>query len=165
MITEYLTDSPEALAAIDAPGEKVVWIHGSVTYIELIDRPLAERQASRCLEVDALRDAKLQRFAFDFGAPHGVQHLQLRDADDVTSWLTLRGTATDLIVAGVGETLLPLRTEENNTLYLSAVAVSQVMGGLAAYGAAVKSRSWELKDAIRESENPEGIDITIGWVA
>ncbi len=33
MIAEYLTDSPEALAAIAAPEPKHVWIHGSITFV------------------------------------------------------------------------------------------------------------------------------------
>lgn len=34
MITEYVTDSPEALAAIaDNTEPKAVWIHGSITYV------------------------------------------------------------------------------------------------------------------------------------
>lgn len=33
MITEYKTDSSEALAAIAADEPKNVWIHGSITYV------------------------------------------------------------------------------------------------------------------------------------
>ncbi len=33
MIYTFKTDSPEALALIDSPEPKHVWIHGSITYI------------------------------------------------------------------------------------------------------------------------------------
>lgn len=33
MISEYITDSKEAIAEIALPYEKNVWIHGSITYI------------------------------------------------------------------------------------------------------------------------------------
>lgn len=33
MITQFQTDSPEALAAIAEPEPKHVWIHGSITYV------------------------------------------------------------------------------------------------------------------------------------
>lgn len=33
MITEYVTASPEAEAAVTAPEPKHVWIHGSTTYV------------------------------------------------------------------------------------------------------------------------------------
>lgn len=33
MIAQYVTDSPEALAAIALEEPKNVWIHGSITYI------------------------------------------------------------------------------------------------------------------------------------
>lgn len=33
MIAEYVTDSPQALAAIAAPGNKNIWINGSQTFV------------------------------------------------------------------------------------------------------------------------------------
>ena len=33
MITQFHTDSPEALDAIAAPDPKQIWIHGSITYV------------------------------------------------------------------------------------------------------------------------------------
>jgi hypothetical protein len=33
MIAQYVTDSPEALAAIAEDVPKNVWIHGSITYV------------------------------------------------------------------------------------------------------------------------------------
>lgn len=33
MITQYITDSPKALAAIAAPEPKNIWIHGSIIYV------------------------------------------------------------------------------------------------------------------------------------
>jgi len=33
MIVQYVTDSPEAVAAIAKPEPKNIWIHGSITYV------------------------------------------------------------------------------------------------------------------------------------
>ena len=139
---------------------------GWTAYVPPVHVPtLEERQDKRAREVDANRDQRLSEFAHDFGDPHGVLHLQLRDNDDRTNWLTLDGTCTKLIMAGLGDTILPLRTRENVILTLPAATVSGVLSAMAQYGAAVMSASWALKDVIKVSDDPEAIDASVGWPA
>ena len=126
---------------------------------------LDARRTSRAAAVDDVLDARIRRYPHDFGAPHGVLHLQLRDAEDRTNWLVLRTSAGELVAAGLGHMLLPLRTEENIVVTLTAADVALVMRQMAAWGAALLAHSWVLKDAIRVSDDPESIHITAGWPA
>lgn len=59
MITQYLTDSPEALAAIASAGNKTVWVHGSVTYIGEPAAPPPIAPVSRRQMLTALHRAGL----------------------------------------------------------------------------------------------------------
>lgn len=134
--------------------------------IAALQPTLEQRRTNRLQEVEELRDLKLSRYSHDFGPGYGVLNLQLRDNDDRTNWLTLRTTATDLILAGMGESpVLAIRTDENVTIPMNALQVSQVMGAMAVYGGEVLAVSWALKDAIKASDDPESIDITQGWPA
>ena len=127
---------------------------------------LEARRESRVRDVAAELGARLSSYAHDFGPGYGVLHLQLRDNDDRTNWLTLRTTATDLILAGLGDNpVLAIRTEENITVSLNALQAAQVMGAMAAWGGAMLAAGWAHKDAVRVSDDPESIDITQGWPA
>lgn len=125
--------------------------------------PLATRREERAREVDALRDEKLSKFTYDFAGQDGELHLQVRDAEDRTNWLTLRGTAHDLVAAGQGEVLLPLRTLENKTMYRPASEVLSILMQLAQRAGQIMATSWALKDAVRASDDPETVQIDTGW--
>lgn len=132
--------------------------------IAALQPTLDARRTSRAAAVDDALARRLIRYPHDFGAPHGVLHLQLRDAEDRTNWLVLRTSAGELVAAGLGDMLLPLRTEENIVVTLPASEVALVMRQMAAWGAALLAHSWALKDAIRVSDDPESIDIEAGWL-
>ena len=127
----------------------------------VVQRSLEERRAEATTAVDELRIAKLKSFPFTHGGQQ--YHLQVRDADDKSNWLTIDNAATKLIASGNASSVLSIRTEENAVLSLTAQEVSNLMSLMAAYGQAVYTRSWELKDAISVSETPEQIDLEAGW--
>lgn len=150
-------------AAVGGIGDRVV---DGVVQVQEWKGTLDALIAARCADVDAERDRRMALYLHDFGAPHGVLGLQLRDADDKANWLTLKDTARDLIAAGQGAALLPLRTTENVVLQLSAEQIVAVLGSMAAHGASVLAASWAHKDAIRALATVEPVatyDITTGW--
>lgn len=111
--------------------------------------------------------SRIQSFPWDFGAPFGVLHLQLRDVTDQANWLTLQGKAMLAISAGQGDSaLLPIRTEENVTVPVTANVAAQVMDALSTFGGTMLAHRWSLQDAITAAEDEaslDAIDITSGW--
>lgn len=125
------------------------------TTVDIVNRKLRE--------IQELATQHLASFAYDFGEPNGILHLRLREVTDVTNWLTLRGTATDMMLGGDTTTLLPLRTEEDITIMLPPPQISSVMGALALYGSQVMATSWALKDQLENAVDPSTVDVTVGW--
>jgi len=130
-----------------------------------LDALKAEKQSALSAEYQQ----RIQSFPWDFGAPHGVLHLQLRGTDDQANWLTLQAKAMSLIAAGQGDAeVLAIRTEENITVPVTANAAAQIMDALSSFGGNMKAHHWALKDAINAAEDQaalDAIDITAGWPA
>lgn len=130
-----------------------------------LDALKAEKRAALAAEYQS----RIQSFPWDFGAPFGVLHLQLRDVTDQANWLTLQGKAMLAISAGQGDSaLLPIRTEENVTVPVTATVAAQVMDALSTFGGTMLAHRWALQDAIMAAEDEEAlaaIDITAGWPA
>lgn len=130
-----------------------------------LDALKAEKQSALSAEYQS----RIQSFPWDFGAPFGVLHLQLRDVTDQANWLTLQCKAQMLIAAGQGDAeVLAIRTEENITVPVTANVAAQVMDALSSFGGNMKAHQWALKDAIMAAEDQaalDAIDITAGWPA
>lgn len=128
-----------------------------------LDALKAEKRAALAAEYQS----RIQSFPWDFGGEYGVLHLQLRDVTDQANWLTLQGKAMLAISAGQGESaLLPIRTEENVTVPVTANVAAQVMDALSTFGGTMLAHRWSLQDAIAAAEDHaelDAIDITDGW--
>lgn len=135
----------------------------------LWDAPLSvlkqDKRAALALEYQS----RIQSFSWDFGSPFGVLHLQLRDVTDQANWLTLQGKALVLIQAGQGnEAILPIRTEENITVPVTAQQAMVITDALSTFGGAMLAHRWSMQDAIMAAEDEESldaIDVTVGWPA
>lgn len=144
------TDKPQHLSHQMVCEETPILIGDTwVQQWSVTDKPLAEIIQMRCSEVDAFRNEYMESYPHDFGGEYGVLHLQLRDVEDRTNWLTLDAAASKLVATGHGDILLGLRTEENVILQLQATELSGVLMSMSAYGSAVMSASWQIKDMIR----------------
>lgn len=137
---------------------------------ERADPPsLEDLKSAKIIDLAAEYQSRVQSFPWDFGAPFGVLHLQLRGTDDQANWLTLQAKAMNHISAGQGDAeVLAIRTEENITVPVTANVAAQVMDALSSFGGNMKAHQWALKDAINAAEDEaalEAIDITAGWPA
>lgn len=155
--TEYPNTNPDYLAYRE-------WLDGGgVPEPADLDTLKAEKQSALAAEYQS----RVQSFPWDFGAPFGVLHLQLRDVTDQANWLTLQAKAQMHIAAGQGDAeVLAIRTEENITVPVTANAAAQIMDALSSFGGNMKAHQWALKDAISAAEDQaalESIDITAGW--
>lgn len=139
------------------------------TWVEPPPPPLEDLKSEKQAALAAEYQSRVQSYPHDFGAPHGVLHLQLRGTDDQANWLTLQAKAMNLIAAGQGDAeVLAIRTEENITVPVTANVAAQVMDALSSFGGATLAHKWALKDAINAAEDEqalEAIDIEAGWPA
>lgn len=171
-----LTEPPSAPSVharvIRAPN---VQVNGVWTQVWAFDPPnaadwlQAAKTAARA-QVDAMEAQKVGRFPWDFGAPFGVLHLQLRGIEDQANWLTLRSTAQSLIAAGMGnEIVLAIRAEEDVTVPVTAVQAEACLATMAAFGGNTKARAWAIKDAINAATTEAGVaavldaELDAGW--
>ncbi|SFV31374.1 hypothetical protein SAMN05216456_1321 [Devosia crocina] len=91
-------------------------------------------------------------FAYDFGGEVGVQHLQLRDADDKANWLTAKDKMRDAIAAGYGDApVAPMRTAENNTPLVTPNQGVVILSALSNWAEQMFATSWAKQDAIRSA--------------
>lgn len=154
---EYPNTNPDYLAYRE-------WLDGGgVPEPAELEALKAEKKSALAAEYQQ----RIQSFPWDFGAPHGVLHLQLRGTDDQANWLTLQAKAMNLIAAGQGDAeVLAIRTEENITVPVTANVAAQIMDALSSFGGNMKAHQWALKDAINAAEDEatlDAIDITAGW--
>lgn len=132
------------------------------------DYTLEELKARRKAAVGAILAAKLAGgYSHDFGAPHGVQVLQTRDADDRINWLTSQAAYSAAVMGGAGAVMgANLRAEDNADINMSYADGLNVLLAMAAWGAACYANSWALKNAIEAAADAtelEAIDIETGW--
>lgn len=112
-------------------------------------------------------------FATGYLVPNGPlagQHLQLRNADDKTNWLIAEKNARAAIAAGYGDApVVPVRSQENNTVMLTPNQALVVLAGLETWGMGVLQRAWALKDQNDAATDPAGLmdddDLESGWSA
>lgn len=135
----------------------------------LADAPLADRKIAMRAQVNTLRDTKLTGgCVYDFGAA-GVHVLQTRDADDKINWLTSQAAYGAAVAGGLGaQPGAQFRSVENATFTVSYAEGLAALLAMAAWGAAIFARSWELKDAIEAAEDAESLDainIQADWPA
>lgn len=171
-----LVEPPEAPSphaqVVRAPNEQ---INGVWTQAWAFDPPneadwlQAAKTAARA-QVDAKEAKKRASFPWDFGAPHGVLHLQIRGTEDQANWLTLQNTASAYIAMGYGDdAVLGLRTEENVTVPVTANQVMPILLAMAGFGGNTKARAWAIKDAINAATTEAGVaavlaaELDTGW--
>ncbi len=152
----------------DTPPELLRLVDGQVVEQAAIVTLESVKQA-RCLEVDALREAKLrQGYTFTRG---GATHvLQTRDDSDRTNWLGVLAGSQAMLMAGAGGEALSIRTQDNATLTIPASDLMQVLLGALAHQSAIYAAGWAHKDTLGQiTEDTGGIqavqchDITTGW--
>jgi hypothetical protein len=137
-----------------------------------LNPPLDIRAARRKREVDAIRDVHLVggfTVSAEVSTDLSGKVLQTRDVEDRTNWLTSQAAYFAAVSSGQGGTLgATFRAADNSTVTVSYSEGLGVLLAMAAWGAAVYSRSWALKDIIDAAEddtNLDEIDITTGWPA
>lgn len=128
---------------------------------------LAAQRFAKNEAVAARRDALLASgYTHDFGAA-GVHVLQTRGADDKINWLTSQAAYGAAVASGAGAVMgATFRSADNATFTVSYAAGLGALLGMAAWGAAIFNRSWNLKDAVAEAVDEaalEAIDIADGW--
>ncbi len=167
LIAAFLQDATPGLAVVNPPaGLPLIggeWLGQPQT------QSLEDAKQARCMEVDALREAKLrQGYTFTRG---GATHvLQTRDDSDRTNWLGVLAGSQAMLMAGAGGEALSIRTQDNATLTIPASDLMQVLLGALAHQSAIYAAAWAHKDTLGQiTEDSGGIqavqghDITIGW--
>lgn len=144
----------------------------------LEDIPLAERQAAMIRDIDAERDRRQQLdLVYDFGeilaqdddgnvAPAGPKALQMRFDPDQRNWQALQSTALAAVVAGQGETILPMRAEDNWNVQTTAMQVLQATAAMVARNAPILFYGGALKSQVRAATTHQALDainVTAGW--
>ncbi len=129
---------------------------------------LEELRAQANAAVNAKREAVFAAgFPVSGGALDG-QHLQLRNADDKANWLIVDKNARLAVAAGAGDVpLIPIRTLENQTITVTPNQALAVLADLEAWGQAVLTRSWALKDqndaATEAGDLVSPAELETGW--
>lgn len=148
------------------PGQ--VW-QGNIpaTFYPPVADVLANRKAARRVEVSA---KVVETFNGGFVVPAGPMQgavLQVRDNEDRTNWLTSQASYSTAVAMGHGDVVnASFRCADNTTHIVSYREGLQTLLAMAAWGAAVMARSWELKDAIAAAADLaelDAIDIGTGW--
>lgn len=108
-------------------------------------------------------------FPWDFGGDIGVNHLQVRNNDDRTNWLTIHGACVAALMGGQGDVLgVEIRTLENNTAIMTFMQAFNMLNAMTAWGQTIYTPAWKAKDAIRATttqEELDSIDIPSYWAA
>jgi hypothetical protein len=115
-------------------------------------------------EREALVGLALQRYAdiLDAGFPidmspygGGLEHLQLRDANDKANWLTFKDACQDQIEGGGGDQPMPqaVQTLENNAYTVTANQGKAMMIALRQWGGFHLGKSQAVKRAARGAAN------------
>ena len=113
---------------------------------------LLVRQNEELSKVTTLRLAAVARgVPVDFGAPYGVQYMQLRDGDRVNI-LGLRIQANAMIAAG-DVTPINIRTYENLSVPLTPQKVIDLSWSSLAGYQQIMGAAWDLQDLIRAAES------------
>lgn len=171
---DTFTDLPDNLLLItedqwgDEPQPGQLW-QGNIpaTFYPPVADVLANRKEARRAEIYAKRD---EIFGAGFTVPSGPMQgavLQVRDNEDRTNWLTSQASYSTAVAMGHGDVVnASFRCADNTTHIVSYREGLQTLLAMAAWGAAVMARSWELKDAIAAAADLaelDAIDIGTGW--
>lgn len=120
------------------------------------DELLHARRECRCAEVNRLRDAKEQNSFVYLGRPFDSDAVSVQRLSG--AWCTAR-----MAVDAGAEFAIEWTCADNTSIVLSAAELLGIVPALAAYASRLHTRARELKALIRDSEEPESIDITVGW--
>jgi hypothetical protein len=175
----------KAIAETQAPpGKRIVstslqTINGVPTEVHVLeDIPLAERKSVLVQAIDAERDRRQQLdFAYDFGETEaiddagnviaaGVRSLQMRFDPDQRNWQALQSVALAAAVAGGGDTVMPMRAEDNWNVQTTANEVQTVAAAMMARNGAILFYGGALKSQVRAATSANelnAIDIAVGW--
>lgn len=130
---------------------------------ELLTNAKAAKRAAVGQRVD---DA----FAAGFTVPSGPMQgalLQVRTQEDRTNWLTSQASYSTMVALGHGAIVAArFRDTANVTHVISYQDGLTALLQMAAWGASIMARSWELKDAIEAAEDQaalDAIDVNAGW--
>lgn len=117
---------------------------------------LHARREYRCAEVNRLRDEKEQS---------GFPYLGKIFDSDAVSVQRLSGAwcAARMAADAGAEFSIEWTCSDDTSIVLSAAELLGIVPALAAYASRLHTRARELKALIRDSEEPESIDITVGW--
>lgn len=132
--------------------------------------PFEDLRAAKSASVDAKRDAiLLGGFAVpaEVSAALAGRVLQTRNENDRTAWLTSQAAYQAAVLNGQGATEGAIfRPQDNITTTVSYAEGLNILLAMAAWGAAIYGRSWDLKDAIAEAADSAAldvIDVDTGW--
>lgn len=104
-------------------------------------------------KVDSVLEAALEKgVKFDFGAPHGELHVQMRDKDR----LNIIGMRT---LANEGVSPQPFRTYENVNLMLTAEQVMSMAAAVHNGYLTLLGTAWNLKDQIASAPSEKDIPV------
>lgn len=104
-------------------------------------------------KVDSMLESALEKgVKFDFGAPHGELHVQLRDKDRLNI-IGMRALANE------GVASQPFRTYENINLVLTAEQVLAMASAAHTGYLALLGAAWNLKDQIAAAPSEEAIPV------
>ena len=153
--------------AIDETIERLGWDGDAWTIEPLSSDELAARRAATvATAIAAVEERTADAFLAGFPpalAEFAGERLQVRNSEDRTNWLTSQASYTAAVGAGFGDVVdASFRTAGNATVTVSYAEGLQVLLGMAAWGRAIMSRSWALKDAIN-ADQP--YDLEAGWPA
>lgn len=152
-------------------GQSVQRVDGVVKWVHTLeDAPeptVDERKAQMTAAINAKRDQILTGgYTVTSGTLEG-KVLQTRNLEDRTNWLTSQAAYSAAVAAGQGSVEgAEFRTEDNQTITLTFSEGLSVLLAMAAWGASVMKRSWDLKDAVAAAEAHEdldAIDIEADW--
>lgn len=139
--------------------------------------PIGPRQAQLVAAIDAERDRRQREdLAFDFGEtvalddlgdpqPAGERLLQMGERNQ-RDWIALHSAAVAAVVAGQGETVMPIRAEDNWNIQTTALQLLEVGQAMLARNSAILFHGGALKTAVRAAVSHaelDAIDLAEGW--
>lgn len=132
------------------------------------DDKFAQRKAAKVAAIKEAGDAVLQGgYPHDFGAPHGVQHLQLRNNDDKINWQTVMSASTVAAMNGAADQPGPnIRTAENNVIQITYGQALGILSTLIGWAESKFMVTWAKSDAVAAATNDaelDAIDPNTGW--
>lgn len=100
-----------------------------------------------------------QGFEWDFGAPYGIQHLQLRNAEDKQNWQTVLSGSMAAVMMQQGDQPGPIiRTAENNNIQITYMAAVEMLTSLIDWAQQVFSVAWAKQDTARAATNEDELN-------